>query len=752
MFPATNSKNDQVASQPRRPRRVQRAGEGHHSAKCMKRILTVSLLLSAFVVATALTAIADGAKIKTLVVTGGHGFDPEPFFKIFSDNAEIEFTAAAHSQTNASVYDRDDLLSYDVVLLYDMPQNITEAQKAKFRALFDQGVGLVVLHHALVSYQQWPEYEQIIGGRYHEPDPNKSGKVTEAVGWQHDVDVPVVIVATNHPVTAGVRDFTLHDEIYWGFRVGSDVTPLITTTHPKSGKPLGWARTQGRSRVVFLQPGHGKEAFNDENYRKLLAQSIRWTANRAGMPPKDTAVMIGVSANRPGAVIPADFSGFSFEVALLLPDANGVHYFRPDNQPLINLFHQFGIKNLRIGGNTSDRDAKKLPGEADLDSLFAFAKAADVKVIYCLRLLNGDPNDAAKTVKYIMDRYAPQVECFSIGQEPGAYPKEKVDSRPQSERMGAAAEKFPYSSYRDEWKRFADAIIAAVPNVKFCGPAVHNNADWARRFMADFGRSNNVTMCVMHLYAGGAGGKVPTPEIGRARMLSNDFVRVYQKLHDGFVPAALSNGLPYRLEEVNNYFNGGATNVSDTFASALWGLDFMHWWAAHNAAGLNFHGGDRVAAGNSLWPSKYTAYFTSTNGFLVRPLGYGIKAFELGGRGRIVPTQIVAGTGANLSAYGVLARDQTLFVTLINKEHGAGARGATVALVAGQDYASGQVMLLAAPGGDVAVKSGITLGGAEIKNDASWQGEWSPRREVGRQGEFRLTVPAATAVIVRFTK
>ena len=50
-----------------------------------------------------------------------------------------------------------------------------------------------------------------------------------------------------------------------------------------------------------------------------------------------------------------------------------------------------------------------------------------------------------------------------------------------------------------------------------------------------------------------------------------------------FVPQAISNALPYRLEEVNNYFNGGATNVSNTFASALWGLDFMYWWAAHGA-------------------------------------------------------------------------------------------------------------------------------------------------------------------------
>ncbi|HZO85904.1 MAG TPA: ThuA domain-containing protein, partial [Verrucomicrobiae bacterium] len=144
-------------------------------------------------------------------------------------------------------------------------------------SLFERGIGLVVLHHALCAYQQWPEYERIIGGRYAEPG-NKPGVVTEAVGYEHDVDVPVKILARDHPVTAGLKDFTIHDEIYWGFRVGGDVTPLLTTTHPKSGKPLGWARTEGKSRVVFIQLGHGPEAFENSNYRKLVAQSIAWVA------------------------------------------------------------------------------------------------------------------------------------------------------------------------------------------------------------------------------------------------------------------------------------------------------------------------------------------------------------------------------------------------------------------------------------------------------------------------------------------
>lgn len=237
----------------------------------MKSILVLVSLLGLFV--------SNGlaARLKVLVVTGGHGFHREGFFKVFQENTNITFTEAKQGKTSEA-YDREDLLTHDVIVLYDMVQNITDAQKAKFLALFDQGVGLVVMHHALVSYQGWPEFERIIGGTYPEPQ-DKKGKVTPELGYEHDIQVPVQIVAKNHPVTAGLSDFTIHDEIYWGFRTRPDVTPLLTTTHSKSGKPLMWTRTEKRSRVIYLQLGHGPEAFANQNYRKLVAQSIQFVAN-----------------------------------------------------------------------------------------------------------------------------------------------------------------------------------------------------------------------------------------------------------------------------------------------------------------------------------------------------------------------------------------------------------------------------------------------------------------------------------------
>jgi type 1 glutamine amidotransferase len=236
----------------------------------------LSLLALLVVCGSSLSAADSGVKLKILVVTGGHGFNREGFFKVFSENTNITFTEAKQGKTSEA-YDRNDLLTHDAIVLYDMVQNITDAQKAKFLALFDKGVGLVVMHHALVSYQGWPEFERIIGGTYPEPQ-DKKGKVTPELGYEHDVQVPVQIIATNHPVVAGLDDFTIHDEIYWGFRMRADVTPLITTTHAKSGKPLMWTRTEKKSRVIYLQLGHGPEAFANPNYRKLVAQSIQFVS------------------------------------------------------------------------------------------------------------------------------------------------------------------------------------------------------------------------------------------------------------------------------------------------------------------------------------------------------------------------------------------------------------------------------------------------------------------------------------------
>jgi uncharacterized protein len=243
----------------------------------MKFLLLIGVALCSLLAAS---GAETAGKPKVLVITGGHGFEENPFFKMFEENKDIVYKHAEHTKGTSDAYDREDLYTYDVVVLYDMVQEITEAQKARFKGLIERGVGLVVLHHAIVNYQSWPEFERIVGGTYPEP-ADQRGKVTEKLGYEHDVDIPVKIVGKDHPITAGLSDFDLNDEIYWGFRTRPDVTPLITTTHPRSGKPLAWARTEGKSRIAYIQLGHGPSAFTNANFQRLLRQAIQWAGKRS---------------------------------------------------------------------------------------------------------------------------------------------------------------------------------------------------------------------------------------------------------------------------------------------------------------------------------------------------------------------------------------------------------------------------------------------------------------------------------------
>ena len=70
--------------------------------------------------------------------------------------------------------------------------------------------------------------------------------------------------------------------------------------------------------------------------------------------------------------------------------------------------------------------------------------------------------------------------------------------------------------------------------------------------------------------------------------------------------------LPYRLEEVNSYYHGGAAGVTDTQAAALWCLDYLHWWLAHGCGGINLQSGDFVAREQKLTPCKYTPFVTAS--------------------------------------------------------------------------------------------------------------------------------------------
>lgn len=220
---------------------------------------------------------AAPAKIRVAVLTGGHGYDEEPFVKLFEGHDGIECTQVRlkdHSEIFEDVAD----FPYDVLVFYNMTQQISDKRRENFLKLMDQGVGVVALHHCIAAYTGWPEFRKIIGGIFLLEDTEENGVVVKKSGYQHGLDVEVKVADKQHPITEGMSDFTIHDETYNKQLFEPDNHVLLTTDNPASDKPLAWVREYRKARVFYMQMGHGPHAFVDANYRLLVSRGIRWVA------------------------------------------------------------------------------------------------------------------------------------------------------------------------------------------------------------------------------------------------------------------------------------------------------------------------------------------------------------------------------------------------------------------------------------------------------------------------------------------
>ena len=481
---------------------------------------------------------------------------------------------------------------------------------------------------------------------------------------------------------------------------------------------------------------------------KLIPALVGAICCVAGGAPAQSPVILSVASSR-GDAIPDDFSGLSFETGGQRPNRNGVsgNLFSATNAQLVTLFRNLGLRNLRVGGGSVDGERAAILGDADIDNLFAFARAAGVKVIYSLQLLDGNSVTGSVTARYIWQHYRPQLDCFAIGNEPDwrsyHYPPFGTGSDPAIKN---------YATYLDDWRKFAAAITNAAPGATFAGPdtgsytasTYFNGQSWTQHFADDERNSKVIAFIAQHFYVGASplvqGARAPIP-VHQAidNMLSPGWDTISnQWLYDNSLAPVVADGLPYRLTESNDYLIG-VTNASNAFASALWALDYMHWWAAHNCAGVNFH--------NKPWLKTDTVYLDASGNYQINPKGYGIKAFDLGGHGNVQPLTVTNVKGLNLTAYAV-GTTTNLYVTIINKEHGTGARDAGVTIIC-NGFKSGDAaaMFLTAPSGNVGATNGITLGGAVVTNNAPWLGQWTVLNPL-TNGQCMVKVPAASAAIV----
>ena len=145
--------------------------------------------------------------------------------------------------------------------------------------MVNKGKGLVFLHHSIASYQDWDEFMEILGARYFLKDTVINGEKVPGSTYSHDQDVEVEVIDSKHPVSKGILDFTILDEVYAGCYIAPGVRTLMTTNHPESDGNEVWVNSYGKSLIVYIQLGHDNNAYSNPNYRQLVYQSIQWTAD-----------------------------------------------------------------------------------------------------------------------------------------------------------------------------------------------------------------------------------------------------------------------------------------------------------------------------------------------------------------------------------------------------------------------------------------------------------------------------------------
>jgi type 1 glutamine amidotransferase len=122
---------------------------------------------------------------------------------------------------------------------------------------------LVTVHAGTSRYEKLNLMNDLIGGAFtRHPDPCE-----------------VRIEPRNgHPLTAGVSAFTVKDEHYFMQMDAKDADVFLHSHSVHGVQPAGWSRAVGAGRICVLTPGHNLEVWLHPEFRKLLANALRWAA------------------------------------------------------------------------------------------------------------------------------------------------------------------------------------------------------------------------------------------------------------------------------------------------------------------------------------------------------------------------------------------------------------------------------------------------------------------------------------------
>lgn len=509
------------------------------------------------------------------------------------------------------------------------------------------------------------------------------------------------------------------------------------------------------------------------NMTVLLAGLVISLSFYACRNSSDTSTSVSgnlkIISQSPSKHVPYNFNGFSYELAQLMDPK----FFSASNTELVKLFKILSPKGvLRLGGNSSEscwlkvdsnttapkltipdmdtsehwmpRELFMIPPES-IDSLAKFLDATGWQLIYGFNFGHSSPERLAKEAQFITERIYDNLLYFQIGNEPDFYPESNNRTRPFG---------WGFEDYLKEWTECTEAISGLVPNAKFGGPDVGASSDWITRFIPTASKNlgDRLVAVTGHYYASGPPDSLyvtkenllkTNPEIGKkAKEISE---------------LAYSNNIYYRMTEGNSCYRGGKPGMSNTFASALWGGDYMLSLAAAGCGGVNLHGGSRnilrAALGNHL-PGELVAkensdtkggYYTPIAGeveygFKARPLFYGMLLVNQFADAEMKDVSLVA-SNINVTAYAGKVKDEWR-IAIFNKDL---SKNLDLTVELPVNCKGVDIWRLTGP--NIDATENVSLANSVIESDHSWAPNTKEKCNV-KNNQCHLTVPKSSAALL----
>lgn len=227
---------------------------------------------------TAQTA-QNGEKMRILLVVGGHAYAREALHRMLADCPNATFE-------EISIPEKQDMLkpglaeNYDVVVWHDQSFfELTQEQKDNLTALWKAGIPTVMLHHSFISHPDFPLFRDVFGAQFLLNETEIEGRVYPKSSYLRPTDVKIFIARREHPITAGVSDFQINDEVFKNVYYNPRIDVLARTDHPESDAPAVWTWRYENSPVFGMIQGDAAGAFDDPNYRKIFYQGLRWAVD-----------------------------------------------------------------------------------------------------------------------------------------------------------------------------------------------------------------------------------------------------------------------------------------------------------------------------------------------------------------------------------------------------------------------------------------------------------------------------------------